>query len=90
MKRFTLSKKWIFWGVNGLLALLAAVCLVVQGAVCSALPTLNAANTWAGESGQPFTQLACYLPNDKLLPEEDVWTTTTGRQAARPRRRLAK
>lgn len=73
MKRFTLSKKWIFWGVNGLLALLAAVCLVVQGAVCSALPTLNAANTWAGESGQPFAQLACYLPNDKLLPEEDVW-----------------
>ena len=74
MKQFTLSKKWIFWGVNGLLTLLAAVCLLLQSAVCSALPTLNAANTWAGESGQSFVQLACYLPHDKPVSEEDVWT----------------
>ena len=73
MKQFTLSKKWIFWGVNGLLALLALVCLLLGRSVCTALPTLNAAQTWAGESGQPFAQLACYLPNDKPVSEEDVW-----------------
>ena len=59
MKQFTLSKKWIFWGVNGLLALLALVCLLLGRSVCTALPTLNAAQTWSGESGQPFAQLAC-------------------------------
>lgn len=73
MKQFTLSKKWILWGVNGILALLALVCLLLGHAVCTALPTLNAAHTWAGESGQPFVQLACYLPNDKQLGQEDIW-----------------
>lgn len=73
MKRFTLSKKWIFWGVNSLLVLLAAVCLLLGRSVCTALPTLDAANTWAGESGQPFTQLACYLPDDRQITQEDVW-----------------
>lgn len=74
MKQYALSKKWIFWSVNGLLVLLAAVCLLLCRSVCTALPTLNAANTWAGESGQPFTQLACYLPNDKQITQEDVWS----------------
>ena len=73
MNRFTRSEKWIFWGVNGFLALLAAACLLLGRSVCTALPTLNAAETWAGESGRPFVQLACYLPNDKPLSEEDVW-----------------
>lgn len=74
MKKLTLSKKWIFWGVNLLLALLAVVCLLLQWTVCTALPTLNAANTWAGKSGQPFVQLACYLPNDQQIKQEDIWT----------------
>ncbi len=73
MKQFTLSKKWIFWSVDLLLALLAVVCLLLQLSVCRALPTMNAANTWAGQSGQPFTQLACYLPDDKPVDEETVW-----------------
>jgi len=73
MNKLTLSKKWIFYGVNGLLALLALVCLLLCRSVCTALPTLNAAETWAGESGQPFAQLACYLPNDKPVTQEQVW-----------------
>ena len=73
MNKLTLSKKWILWGVNGLLALLALVCLLLGRGVCTALPTLNAAETWAGESGQPFAQLACYLPNDQQLGQEDIW-----------------
>ncbi len=72
MKRFTLSKKWIFWGINGLLALLAAVCLLLEQSVCGALPTLGAAKSWAGESGERFAQLACYLPVDQRRSEEDV------------------
>ena len=74
MKDRTLSKKWIFWGANGLLTLIAVVFLLLLNGVCSALPTLNAANTWAGESEMPFAQLACYLPNDKTLEEQDVWS----------------
>lgn len=73
MNKITLSKKWIFWGINGLLALLAAVCLLLMHSVCTALPTLNAANTWAGESEMSFAQLACYLPNEKLVEEQAVW-----------------
>ena len=73
MKDRTLSKKWIFWGINGLLVLLALVCLLFLYGVCTALPTLNAANTWAGESDMPFAQLACYLPDDQMLEETDVW-----------------
>jgi len=74
MKDRTLSKKWIFWGVNGILALFAVVCLLMMHHVCTALPTLNAANTWAGESQIPFAQLACYLPSDKPVEEQDVWS----------------
>lgn len=74
MKDRTLSKKWIFWGINGLLVLLALVCLLFLYGVCTALPTLNAANTWAGESDMPFAQLACYLPDDQMLEETDVWS----------------
>ena len=74
MKERTLSKKWIFWGINGLLVLLALVCLLFLYGVCTALPTLNAANTWAGESDMPFAQLACYLPDDQMLEETDVWS----------------
>ncbi len=73
MKRFTLSKKWIFWGVNLLLTLLAVGCLLISRSVCTALPTMNAANTWAGESEEPFVQLGCFLPSDKPVSEEDVW-----------------
>ncbi len=73
MKRFTLSKKWILGMVNGLLALLALLCLLLLRSVCSTLPTMNAAQTWAGESGQPFAQHACFLPIDKQATEEDVW-----------------
>lgn len=72
MKRLTLSKKWIFWGVNGLLALLAVVCLLLEQSVCGTLPTLGAAESWAGESGERFAQLACYLPIDQRISEEDV------------------
>ena len=74
MKDRTLSKKWIFWGINGLLVLLALVCLLFLHRVCTTLPTLNAANTWAGESEMPFAQLACYLPNDQTLEEQDIWS----------------
>ena len=74
MKDRTLSKKWIFWGINGLLVLLALVCLLFLYGVCTALPTMNAANTWAGESDMPFAQLACYLPDDQMLEETDVWS----------------
>ena len=74
MKDRTLSKKWIFWGINGLLSLLAIVCLLFLRGVCTALPTLNAANTWAGESDMPFAQLACYLPDDQTLEEQDIWS----------------
>jgi len=74
MKPITLSKKWIFPSVCGVLALLAVVCLALFWRVCTALPTLNAASTWAGESGQPFAQIACYLPNEKLLQEEDIFS----------------
>ncbi len=73
MKQFTLSKKWIFGGVNGLLALLAAVCLLLSCAVRSALPTMDAARTWAGESGEPFVQLGYFLPENTPASEEDVW-----------------
>ncbi len=73
MKQFTLSKKWIFWGIQGLLALLAVLCLLLQASVCAALPTMNAADTWAGESQMPFAQIGCFLPNDQPVAEEDVW-----------------
>jgi len=74
MKARTLSKKWIFWGINGFFTLLVLVCLLFLHSVCTALPTLNAANTWAGESGMPFAQLACYLPDDQTLEEQDIWS----------------
>ena len=73
MKKITLSKKWIFWSVNALLAVLAAVCVLISCAVQNALPTLNAAETWAGTSEMAFAQIGCYLPNDQPVQEEDVW-----------------
>lgn len=73
MKNITLSKKWIFWSINGLLALLAMVFLLLMHSVCTALPTLHAAETWAGESEMQFAQVACYLPNDQMLEEQQIW-----------------
>lgn len=74
MRARTLPKKWIFPAVCGLLTLISAVCFVLLYSVCTALPTLNAADSWAGESGQPFAQIACYLPNDRLAEEEDIFS----------------
>lgn len=73
MKDRTLSNKWIFWGINGLLAVLSLIFLLLMQGACTALPTLNAANTWAGESDMPFAQLAYYLPNDQIVEEQDIW-----------------
>ena len=72
--KHTLSKKWIFPAICCGLSLLAAVCLVLLLRVCTTLPTLGAADSWAGESGQPFAQIACYLPNEALLEEEDIFS----------------
>ena len=74
MKHITLSKKWIFFWVNVLLLALSIVCLLGLLSVCNALPTLNAADSWAGESEQSFAQLACYLPADKSLEETDIYS----------------
>lgn len=74
MKHITLSKKWIFFWVNVLLLALSIVCLLGLLSVCNALPTLNAADSWAGESEQSFAQLACYLPTDKSLEETDIYS----------------
>lgn len=72
MKRPKLSKRRAFWGVNLLLAVCTLLCLLGGRGVRAALPTLNAAETWAGESGEPFAQLACYLPSDQKIEEEQV------------------
>lgn len=74
MKHITLSKKWIFLWVNVLLAVLAGLCLFGLLRVCTALPTMNAANSWAGESEMAFAQLACYLPADQTVEENDVYS----------------
>lgn len=67
-------KQWLFWGLNLLLAGLAVVCILLSRGVTSALPTLNAAKTWAGQSGERFAQLACYLPHDQPIQEETIYT----------------
>lgn len=72
MKLRKLSKREIFWGINLLLAIFAALCLLAGKSVRTTLPTMNAAHTWAGESGEPFAQLACYLPNDQQIDEEEI------------------
>ena len=74
MKHITLSKKWIFLWVNVLLAVFAGLCLFGLLRVCTALPTMNAANSWAGESEMAFAQLACYLPADHTVEENDVYS----------------
>lgn len=67
-------KTWLFWGLNLLLAVLAVICISISRSVTSALPTLNAAKTWAGESGERFAQIACYLPHDEPVAEDAVFT----------------
>lgn len=74
MKHITLSKKWIFCWVNALLLLLAALCLFGLLQVCTALPTMNAADSWAGESEMNFAQLACYLPAGQTIEQADVYS----------------
>lgn len=74
MKHITLSKKWILFWVNASLAVLAALCLFGLIRVCSALPTMNAAESWAGESEMAFAQLACYLPADQKVEQTDVFS----------------
>ncbi len=74
MKLRPISKKWIFWGINGLLALLSVACAFACLRISTALPTLGAADSWAGNSTGSFAQLACFLPVDGTLQEEAIWT----------------
>lgn len=75
MKR-PLKLKWnrrtAFWLVNAVLALLCAICLVWESQVAGTLSTLDAARTWRGENEMRFVQLACYLPREGLLSENEI------------------
>lgn len=72
MKRLHLPKKWLFLSLNILLCLLALGVWLWGTGVRNALPTLDAAQTWAGESGENFAQIACYLPADAPVEESAV------------------
>lgn len=67
-------RTWLFWGINGLLLLLAVLCVLISLGVTSTLPTLSAAKTWAGQSGERFAQIACYLPQEAPATEENIFT----------------
>lgn len=75
MKR-PLKLKWnrrtVFWCINAVLALLCALCLLWEAQVAGTLTTLDAARTWRGENEMRFVQLACYLPREGLLEENEI------------------
>lgn len=73
LKRKLSLKTILFWGGNLVLAILAVVCVLLSRQITSALPTLNAAHTWAGQSGERFAQIACYLPHEAPISEENVF-----------------
>ena len=68
------DRRRVFWGINAVLAVLCALCLLLQAQVIHTLPTLNAAHTWRGENELRFAQIACYLPQDGLLQESEIFS----------------
>ena len=75
MQKYKISRKaLLFWGGNALLLVLALICVFLSHRVTTALPTLNAAKTWAGQSGERFAQVACYLPHEAPVTEDQVFS----------------
>ena len=74
MKHITLSKKWIVLWVNVLLVVFSGLCIFGLLRVCTALPTMDAADSWAVESEMSFAQLACYLPADRTIEQTDIYS----------------
>lgn len=58
--------------INAVLMLLAAACLLCFGRVKNTLPYVNAAKEWAGESGERFAYVSCFLPVNGNVDEGTV------------------
>ena len=71
-KRKVKLGRWIFAGINVLLAVLAAVCFLSSRWLSGQLITLDAAKQWQGGSEMPFTQVACFLPVDDTRSKEQI------------------
>lgn len=67
-------RRWVLAGVNVLLALASAVCVLLLWHVTSTLQTPTAAQRFRGESDMRFAQLAAYLPVGQGKSEEDVFS----------------
>ncbi len=55
------------------LALLSLFCVWRMHAVTATLDSQKAAERWQGASGRSFSQVSCFLPNDKKLTLEQVY-----------------
>ncbi len=61
------GKRIVLWAVNGLLALLALICLLTMLHLRTLLPSQEEAARWRGESELDYAQISAYLPVDEKL-----------------------
>ncbi len=60
--------------LNAVLILLAAVCLIGFVRIKNILTYTNAAKEWAGESGERFAYISCFLPVNGNISEDYVYS----------------
>ncbi|MDR2572556.1 MAG: ABC transporter permease [Oscillospiraceae bacterium] len=69
-----LRKHIIIIAVNVLLIIGFAICLLVSATMKSSLRSQQAAQTWAGQSGERFAQLSAFFPQTAAFNEEGVYS----------------
>ena len=64
--------KAIVWIIIGLLVLTALACFIYAYYLCNMLDSQYEAERWAGDSGEPFAQISCFMPADGKLKMTDI------------------
>ena len=58
--------------INALFLLAFFACLIASGVIRGTLQSQQAAQTWAGQSGERFSQLSVFMPPDFTFNEESI------------------
>jgi len=65
-------KRIIIIAVNALCLIAFIICLSISASIQSALLSQNAANVWAGQSGERFSQLSVFFPASHHFDEQSL------------------